>query len=252
MNTFEIITLVLAGFLSGVIKNGVGIGSGIFLLPTLSVAFPAKVALGLGAPLMLASDIFGLFYYWKEWASVREIRRILLSAIPGLLLGTVMLSVIPARLFALGVGLFGMTYALCMLWPLFPPLAWLKKIPAYFKKHQSDKEIYFYGALGGFASVIAHAGGLVWSLYFLSRIPDKRIFVGTIVILFFITNIYKTCAYVYIGTLSIDSLIAILPAIPAVLMGSYLGNIANKKMNNVLFKRVVFCMIFLTSLKMCV
>ena len=63
----NIVIISIAGFFSGVIKTGVGVGSGIFLLPTLSLAFPAKIALGLGAPMLLASDIIGLRYYWKQW-----------------------------------------------------------------------------------------------------------------------------------------------------------------------------------------
>ena len=62
MSVWEVCIVALAGFCSGIIKNGVGVGSGIFLLPTLALAFPAKVALGLGAPLMLASDIIGMRY----------------------------------------------------------------------------------------------------------------------------------------------------------------------------------------------
>ena len=64
--------LAAAGFLSGLIKTGVGVGSGLVLLPTLALVFPAKVALGLGAPMLLASDIIGLHYYWKQWLPRRD------------------------------------------------------------------------------------------------------------------------------------------------------------------------------------
>lgn len=55
---------------------------------------------------------------------------------------------------------------------------------------------------GGFSTVLAHAGGLVWSMYLLTAARDRRIFVGTTVILFFVTNIYKTVSYIYIDIIS--------------------------------------------------
>lgn len=251
MNTVEISIVVIAGFLSGIIKNGVGVGSGIFLLPTLSLAFPAKIALGLGAPLMLASDTIGMRYYWKQWAPKQELVRLLLAALPGLILGTILLPIIPAAGFRLGVGIFGMAYAVFQLCPGLPPMTILKKLLSGFNERHASKQIYFYGALGGIATVLAHAGGLVWSLYLMSTMRDRRVFVGTIVLLFFLTNIYKTAAYLYIGTLSVQSLVAILPAIPAVWLGSALGNYANKRIPHELFRKIVLVVIFIVSLQLC-
>ncbi|MDR2573288.1 MAG: sulfite exporter TauE/SafE family protein [Desulfovibrio sp.] len=199
MDLWEIAVVVITGFCSGVIKTGVGIGSGVFLLPTLSLAFPAKFALGLGAPMMLASDIWGLRYYWKQWAPTGIIVRLLLAAIPGLLVGTLLLPVIPAKFFRLCVGVFGAFYAISMLWPSFPPVVLLKSFFQSVNRKYADKRIYFYGMLGGVSTVLAHAGGLVWSIYLLDELKDKRTIVGTYVLLFCVTNIYKVIAYIYIG-----------------------------------------------------
>ncbi len=164
--------LAAAGFLSGLIKTGVGVGSGLVLLPTLALVFPAKVALGLGAPMLLASDIIGLHYYWKQWLPRRELTRLFLAIIPGLFIGIVLLPMIPGRAFRIGVGIFGALYALGMLWPQFPVTALLKKGVGKLNAHCGDSEeqnrkgAYFYGFLGGLSTVLAHAGGLVWSLYY--------------------------------------------------------------------------------------
>lgn len=251
LSVWEICMVAIAGFCSGVIKTGVGIGSGIFLLPTLSLVFPAKIALGLGAPIMLASDTLGLRYYWKQWASAAVLLRLLGAAAIGLVAGTILLPVIPAKAFRIGVGLFGMGYAIAMLRPSFKPVLLLKNALGEFNKRQSGRQIYFYGAFGGIATVLAHAGGLVWSLYLLAELKDKRAFVGTIVLMFFITNIYKTVTYVSIGILDVQSIISILPSIPAILIGSYLGNVINLKLNSSLFRNLVLVFIFIVSLNMC-
>ena len=251
MSINEILIVALAGFCSGVIKTGVGVGAGIFLLPTLSLAFPAKTALGLGAPLLLASDIIGLRFYWKQWISQKELIRILLAAIPGLIAGTILLPLIPAAGFRMLVGIFGILYAICYLFPNFSPVAWFKLSVQGLNQHLQNKQIYIYGALGGTATVLAHAGGLVWSLYLVTSTKDRRIFVGTIVLLFFITNVYKVLAYAYIGTIGVQEFVGVLPAIPAVWIGSAIGNAANKRMNQELFRKLVLTVILLVSAKLC-
>ena len=56
MESYHIIIIVIAVSGSAVIKNSVGIGAGVFLLPVLTLVLPPKIALGLGAPAMLISD----------------------------------------------------------------------------------------------------------------------------------------------------------------------------------------------------
>jgi uncharacterized membrane protein YfcA len=251
MTTLELAVVIIAGFLSGVIKNGVGVGGGIFLLPTLALVFPAKLALALGAPLLLASDVIGLRYYWKEWLERSQLLRLLLAALPGVLVGTVLVSLIPAKEFKFGIGLFGSFYALFQLFPHFVPFVLFKKHFLRATSFFADKQIYFYGALGGVASVIAPAGGLVWSIYLMGATRDKRIFVGTTVAIFLLSDAYKTVAFLAIGVLSPEELFAILPAIPAVWVGSAIGNLANKRMRDAVFRTLVLIVILLVSLNLC-
>ena len=254
----NIVIISIAGFFSGVIKTGVGVGSGIFLLPTLSLAFPAKIALGLGAPMLLASDIIGLRYYWKQWLPRAELGRLFLAALPGLFLGTVLLPLIPGGVFRTCVGLFGACYALSHLWPNFPLAQVLKKIFGRLSAASAGQQsshafgAYFYGFLGGLCTVLAHAGGLVWSLYLITTTRDRRVFVGTTIILFFATNIYKTISYLYIDIISINTMLQVVPAIPMILLGSYLGNIINKKFNQILFRKIVLLFIMLISISLCI
>jgi uncharacterized membrane protein YfcA len=251
MSLLEICIVALAGFCSSLIKTGVGIGAGIFLLPTLALAFPAKLALGLGAPLLLASDVIGIHFYWKQWIAPKQLVRLMAAAAPGLVLGTLLLPVIPAGAFRFGVGLFGMAYAISYLFPLFTPVRLLKKAFSGFNRRAEAGQVYFYGALGGVATVLAHAGGLVWSLYLTTATRDRRVFVGTVVLLFFVSDIYKTLAYVAIGTMPATALLSILPAVPAVWVGSAIGNRLNKRVNQELFRRLVLGVILIISAKLC-
>jgi uncharacterized membrane protein YfcA len=251
MTVPELVVVAVAGFLSGLIKNGVGVGGGVFLLPTLALVFPAKLALALGAPLLLASDVVGLRYYWKEWTERDKLIRLMSAALPGMLAGTALVSMIPAQEFKFGIGLFGTLYALFQLFPNFPPFALFKNRFVRATSIFADKQIYFFGALGGVASVVAHAGGLVWSLYLMNAIRDKRAFVAATVFIFLFSDGYKTLAFLFLGLLTPDSLLALLPAIPAVWAGSAIGNLANKRMREAVFRTLVLAVILLVSVKLC-
>ncbi|MCC8187527.1 MAG: hypothetical protein LIP08_08460, partial [Bacteroides sp.] len=61
----------------------------------LAVSKNVKTALGLGAPLMRVSDIIGLRYYRKQWLPRVELTRLFLAALPGLILGVLVLPLIP-------------------------------------------------------------------------------------------------------------------------------------------------------------
>lgn len=252
MDFWDLLIISLAGFCSAVIKTGVGIGSGIFLLPTLALAYPAKIALGLGAPLMLISDIIGLRFYWKQWASKEILKKLLGSAVPGLVIGTILLPIIPNNIFKICVGIFGMFYAISFLFPNFPLTKAIKQGTSKFNERHENKRVYIFGFSGGIASVLAHAGGLVWSLYLHAAVPDKRVFVGTIVFMFFLTNLYKTIAYFSLGILQPESLIQVIFTIPCIFLGSYVGNKLNIHMNVDLFKKVVLVFIFIVSFSLCV
>ena len=86
MESYHIIIIAIAVFGSAVIKNSVGIGAGVFLMPFLTLILPPKVALGLGAPAMLISDLVGIKNYWGEWDN-SELACLLPPAIIGVVLG---------------------------------------------------------------------------------------------------------------------------------------------------------------------
>lgn len=256
MSFEEIAIISLAGFCSGVIKTGVGIGAGIFLLPTLSLAFPAKIALGMGAPMLIVSDIMGLKFYWRQWLRWPLLSRLLFSALPGVAAGVFLLPLIPGPLFRFCVGVFGMCYAMSKLWKNFPVALLLRKLfmrdntrllPA-----RQRRDACVYGFFGGLSTVLAHAGGLVWSIYLVTVAQGRRIFVGTTIILFLITNICKTVSYLYINILSGETLITVLYSIPIILIGAFVGNILNKKCNPEKFRKIVLWFIFATSFSLCI
>ena len=48
-----------------------------------------------------------------------------------------------------------------------------------------------FGALGGFTTLLANAGGPAWQMHLLPQQLDKLTYVGTVTMLFGISNIYR-------------------------------------------------------------
>lgn len=244
---FEYMVIGMAAVGSAVIKNGVGVGAGIFMLPLLSLALPAKVALGLGAPVMVVSDVAGVIYYWGEWDK-RELIRLLPPAVLGIVLGTTMIKVIPNEWFRFWVALFAILFASLQLFKLGRS----KRITssAWTSGQSSIRRVFpvFFGFLAGVASSVIHAGGLVMSPYLIQKLTDKRGFVGTFVLFFAIMNFLKLIAYLHIHILTCQSLLLAAIISPLIIVGGFCGNLLNKHVSQKAFRAIVLTVILIIGI----
>jgi uncharacterized protein len=246
---FEYSIIAIAAIGSAVIKNGVGIGAGIFMLPFLSLVLPAKLALGLGAPIMLVSDIAGVVNYWKEW-NKKELLLLLPPAFLGIILGASMINAIPNELFRFWVGLFAIVFSSYQLLKLKiskPKLSgrWANRV----SKPKNTLAVLF-GFLGGVASSVIHAGGLVMSVYLIQSSKDKRAFVGTFVLFFAIANSLKVMAYMRIDILTAKMALLAAGISPLIILGGFLGNALNKRVSQKTFMVVVFAAILIIGINL--
>jgi uncharacterized membrane protein YfcA len=99
------------------------------------------------------------------------------------------------------------------------------------------------GGLGGLATVLAHAGGMVWSIYYVGRRMEKRRFVATMILLFALSNAIKMGTYMQMGILSLRSTLIVVAMTPVIILSSNLGNRLNRRINPTLFRRIVLLLI---------
>jgi uncharacterized membrane protein YfcA len=172
--------------------------------------------------------------------------RLILAATLGIVLGGYFVQVIPADLFKKGVGGFAVAFAA---YHLLKDAGLLKRLlpdragQAGETSGGSVAASLVIGALGGVATVLAHAGGMVWSIYYAGRTMEKRCFVSTLIVLFALSNLVKLVTYVQIDILSLQSTLIVLAMSPVVVLGSNLGNVLNRKISQALFRRVVLLLI---------
>jgi hypothetical protein len=235
---------------SAIIKNGIGIGAGIFLLPFLSLILPPKIALGIGAPSMWVSDIVGVRNYWKEWDN-NELKVLVPFALIGVIFGGLIVKMTPNDVFKFWVGVFAVVSSTYNIFS--------KKLPSFqnqltrssWKNLTDDEKITaLFGFLGGVASTVIHAGGMVMSVYLLHRNLDKRTFVGTFVVFFAIVNFLKSLTYIAIGILTTEIVLILITISPLIILGGLTGNLLNKKIPQELFRLIVLSIIFIIGARL--
>ena len=254
MEVHQLVVLAAATTASAVISNGVAIGAGIFLLPVLSLAFPAKIALGLGAPLMFISNVVGVKNYWGEWGEWRELLRFAIAAAVGIISGSFLINIIPNHLFRIGVGIFAVSFSLFQLIKNSSAWLWFRPLKAASLKETGLRGGKIFavavGFLGGGVTVLCNAGGTIWSMYFVGRNLDKRCLVSTLLLLFFFSNFLKIFAYWQIGILSPQSILIVLAMSPLIILSSNLGNFLNKKVRPQMFRKIVLLIIFVAGVSL--
>jgi uncharacterized membrane protein YfcA len=251
MTYFEIVIIAVAVFGSAVIKNGVGVGAGIFLLPFLALALPPKLALGLGAPAMLISDIVGVKNYWGEWDR-KELMILIPLASLGVILGTYLIKIAPDTLFKQGIGIFALTFSSFHIIKMIRGRYYGKKDVNITEREFTGSKAYsaLFGLLGGVASTVAHAGGLMMSVYMLQKRSNPRIFVATFVLFFAFINLFKIAAYAKIDIINMQVMIIVAMLSPVIIFGGMIGNILNKKFSQELFRFIVLILIFIIGLRL--
>jgi uncharacterized protein len=246
---FEYVIIAVAVAGSAIIKNGVGVGAGIFLLPFLTLVLPAKFALGLGAPAMLVSDIVGIRNYWREWDKI-ELLRLLPPAFLGVIVGTLVIKSIPNNIFGFLVGAFAIVFSSFQLIKATSFKHKTAQSREYWVSNPKGILTLLFGFLGGLASTVIHAGGMVMSIYFIQKPRNKRAFVGTFVLFFAIMNFLKMISYLRIGILTAEILLLVAGISPLVILGGVLGNALNKRVSQELFRKIVLAIILITGIRL--
>jgi uncharacterized membrane protein YfcA len=104
-----------------------------------------------------------------------------------------------------------------------------------------------YGAVAGFTTMVANAGGPVMSMYFLAaRFPVDR-FLGTAAWFFLAVNVAKTPFSISLGLISLESLRLDLLLAPAVVVGALVGRALARRIDQTLFDRLVLVLTIVSA-----
>ncbi len=230
---------IAASIVIGLGKGGLPM-VGMMGVPVLSLAIHPVAAAGLLLPVYVASDMFGLYVYRREFD-----KKVLAIVVPGMLTGVLLAwaaaSIIPETAVTALVGLIGSTFAINAL-----------------TRRKKDVEAQpariapglFWSTISGFTSFMVHSGSPPYQVYTLPLKMPKMVFAGTTAISFAICNLAKLGPYYFLGQLNIDNLeIAALLTIPAA-VSVFAGMRLIRVLPEALFYRIITWALLAVSLKL--
>jgi len=234
--------------LVGIAKAGFAGGIGVVAVPLLCLVMPPSKAVAILLPVLCACDVVSIFFYRRivSWEKVRELFP---GALAGILLAAVFLWLWTGDEAATERGLKILVGFLALLFVFYQGArAWIfQRIERY---HPAAWHGALCGLATGFTSAIAHAGGPPVTMYLLPQHMDRRLFVGTTVWLFTFINAAKLLPYYLLGLFSAENLAMSLSLLPAVPFGVCAGVWLNRRLEQGLFVKVVYAILFLTGVQL--
>jgi len=249
LSLFQIALMAVLILLAALIKSGFGVGAGIFLSATLCLVVPPKMAIAIGGPVMFLTDILPICHYRKE---IRKpiLFLLMFGSLGGIVVGGMIMNWIPDRWFIKMVGIFCGIFAAQKMIQLHAPGLLQKGDQSITARPLPQWVGFLIGLLGGVASVISHAGGVIISIYMLRLQMAKSAFVGTIIAVFFLTNLLNFGVYCTIKLLTPQMLLLVGWMIPLVIIGSFLGYLLHKRIHAGLFEKIILGFVLIVSTRL--
>jgi uncharacterized protein len=228
--------------LTGVFKGGFGGGPGGIAVALMSMFIAPADAAGIVLPILCVMDIFGLLAYRDSW-SREQMKIVLPGALAGIALGALAFGTVPVTWVRLLIGVIAVTFTLNRWFGI------VQRLSAHRGKPGPVVGV-ICGALSGFTSTMAHAGGPPYLVYMLPQRLDKTVFVGTMVVFFAVVNYLKLVPFYWLGQLSIANLGLSLLFAPLAPLGIWLGLRLERWMPEKLFYRISYTILFATGCKL--
>lgn len=231
---------VVAVILSGISKSGFGGGLGVMAVPLMSLFVTPQFAAAVMMPILLSMDLLIVWRY-RATCDRRVLVALLPAALVGLCLGSVSFQYLDANAVKFLVGLLAAYFVVHFL---------VSRRVEDTYQNTARPVVFALGALSGFASFVAHAGGPPVKGYLLRQQLAKSWFVGTNTFYFFTLNFLKTIAYGAFGTLSVVSLQVSALLAPMLLLGVFLGLRLHTIVDQRHFVKIVYGFLTLTAVKL--
>lgn len=244
--TFPLITdpffyavAVPAVLLLGVSKSGFGAGFGSLAVPMMAMAVTVPQAAAILMPVLLLMDLLGMAAFRKDF-DLKLLKFLLPCGLVGTLVGALLFSLLDGKVVAGIVGFFTLLFLAQRL--LFPPWP------------DSPPPPKWLGALltttSGFTSFVAHAGGPPISAYVIPLRLSPLKFTATLAFFFFVINLSKWIPYAWLGLLDMRNMATSLVLLPLAPLGVWVGVRLARRIDPVLFYRILYLGMFLTGIKL--
>lgn len=239
--------VAIAGILlTGIAKGGFGGGAAGIGVPLMSMFIAPPTAAAIMLPILCAMDLFGVHAWRGRWSRA-HLGVLVPGALAGIALGGLAFGAMSVNAIRVVVGAIAVLFALNRWFRLSERLAArLARATAPPGRVAGT----FWGAVSGFTSTLAHAGGPPFVIYLLPHRPDKTTFVATSVVFFLIVNYAKLVPYAMLGQLNAANLATSLLFAPLAPIGIRLGVWLHRRLPEAVFYQVTYVLLFASGGKL--
>ena len=234
-----LLVTILAVGLIGLSKGGLGGAFALAGVPIMSLAMPPLLAAAVLLPILLIMDAISLANWWRyrDWSLLRTL---LPAALLGVGAGWSLAAVTSDTAVRLIVGIVALSFALRAL---------LGGLLGRSPRHRPWMG-WLWGALSGFTSFVAHAGGPPFQVHVLPKKLDPKLYTGTSVTFFAVVNAAKVLPYASLGMFEPAVLYSVLVVIPVAALCVSAGAWIVRRLSPQVFYPLSYTMIALFGVKL--
>ena len=216
--------------LVGVSKTGIPGLFGGMAVPVLALVISPVQAAAVMLPVLCVTDLFGLRAFRGVYDR-RNLPIIITGLLIGVTLGALTFRLVNENVLRLLVGSIAVVFALNNLF------GWARHRPT---SSASWPRGVLWSGLSGYTSFLTHSGNAPLMAYLLPQRLEKRVYVGTTVWYFFVSNYAKIIPYGFLGQLDGTNLLTALVLLPLIPVGVRLGVIIQGKLNERVFYQISY------------
>jgi len=232
---------VPAVILMGLAKGGFA-GLGLLSLPLMALVVSPVQSAAIMLPILIVQDVVTVWAYRRTWDR-RNVVILVTSATVGILAGYLLAAKVSEAAVTLAVGIISVGFAIRRL--ILERRA-EKPLPAPADLPRG----LFWGAVTGFTSMIAHAGGPPFQIYVMPQRLSREVFVGTGAIVFALVNWIKVGPYLALGQFTDENLASSLALFPVAIASTLAGVLLVRRVTGTRFYTIVYVLLILVGIKL--
>jgi uncharacterized membrane protein YfcA len=234
---------VPAVFLVGLSKGGLGGAMGLIGVPLMALAMSPVRAAAILLPILIVMDVVSL-WSWRGNYDRGILKTMMPGAMVGIGVGWLTAAMVTDEAIRLVVGAVAIGFVGRWLWQQYRDRGAVEKRP------RNGIAASFWGTVAGFTSFVAHVGGPPYQVYTLPLGLDPKVFTGTSVIFFAITNAVKLVPYFALGQFDTTNLEASAILMPIAPLATLAGAFVVKRMRPQVFYPFTYVTVGIVAVKL--
>jgi uncharacterized protein len=234
---------VPAVILVGLSKGGLGGAMGFIGVPLMALAISPVRAAAILLPILVLMDMVSL-WSWRGVYDKGILKTMMPGAMAGIGVGWLTAAMVTETMTRLIVGAVAIVFTGRWLYRQYRDRGAVERKPC------NGIAASFWGSVAGYTSFVAHVGGPPYQVYTLPLGLDPKVFTGTSVIFFAVTNAVKLVPYFALGQFDATNLAASAVLMPVAPLATLAGAFVVRRMRPQVFYLFTYVSVALVASKL--